>query len=78
MADTIFQPIKSESGNLQGASYNASAQEVVVEFKNGSVYAYAPVSLEEWSDFQSTFQTDESSGRHFNNFIKPKAFTRLK
>lgn len=69
-----MKPIKSS--NLQGASYDAENQTLQVQFKNG-IYEYSDVSPELYANFEATFDTDESSGKFFNQFIKQKPYKKL-
>lgn len=59
------------SSFLKVANYNEVTNEMVVQFRNGAIYAYNVVPAV-WQELISA----ESAGTYFNNFIKPYA-TRL-
>jgi hypothetical protein len=69
-----FQDIKSS--NLVKARYDEEAQCCEVAFKNGT-YRYEGVSPEVFKDFEATFQTEESSGKFFNQHIRPLKYEKL-
>lgn len=67
MADKIeLEPL--ESSNLAGAGYNKDKQILALQFKDGAIFHYAPVSLEQATDFYGA----ESKGRHYSQHIKGK------
>lgn len=65
-----------KSTNLIAADYDAEKQTCDVQFKNGT-YRYHGVTPEKWNAFEATFQSEDSSGRFFNQNIKPLKFEKL-
>jgi hypothetical protein len=61
------------SSNLVSVGYEEETQTLEIEFKNGSVYQYAGVSLDEFSSFMNA----DSKGAYFNARIKHYPTTRL-
>jgi hypothetical protein len=71
-----FKPIKSKSGNLQGAGYEDGKMQV--RFKSGLVYEYEGVNQKEWQDFEKTFASeDTSTGSHFAKHFKMRKFNKI-
>lgn len=69
-----MKPIKST--NLIAANYNADTKQCDVQFKNGT-YRYEGLSADKWAEFESTFQSDDSSGKFFFKHIKPLTFSKI-
>lgn len=61
------------SSNLISVGYEAESQTLEIEFKNGSVYQYHGVPLDEFADFMKA----SSKGTYFNERIKRYAYTKL-
>lgn len=73
MEKFIYEPIKSS--NLQEAAYDGVSK-ARVKFKNGT-YEYEGVTPKIWEEFSATFQSSESTGNYFNQFIKPLPFKKV-
>lgn len=58
--------VLKKSTNLQSAQYDRNNKTLTVSFKSGNVYSYADVSLKDVRELEEA----ESSGKHFNTFIK--------
>lgn len=69
-----FEPIKST--NLLEASFNANEKKMLVRFRGGGLYEY-DVTPEEYAEFAKTFQTEESSGKHFHKNFRTRAFRKV-
>lgn len=66
-----------KSSNLKSANYDGKSK-AIVEFKNGGLYEYEGVKPEVFTEFEKTFQTDDSSGKFFMKNIRPLKFQKLK
>jgi hypothetical protein len=65
------------SSNLDGAKYDATSKTLTLKFKSGGVYEYAGVPSDVYESFAATFQTKDSSGRHFQKHIKSFPCTKV-
>lgn len=63
-----------ESSNLEAVGYDSDANELYVEFKNGSTYKYLDVPFE---NFQGLMDA-ESHGSYLNSVIKKGGFEYVK
>lgn len=70
-----YQPI--QSGNLEGAKYDASKKLLTVKFKGSGEYEYSDVPQGVWNKFQATFQTEDSTGKFFHQHIKKFSYQKL-
>ena len=64
--------VKSSSGNIVAAGYDPDQGRMVVKFKGGREYSYDGVPPEEFEKFESTFESDESTGSHFHRQLRGK------
>lgn len=69
-----FQTI--ESSNLESAAYDGK-DKCQVKFKSGGTYEYSGIKPETWKQFESTFQTKDSSGKFFRANIQKAEFKKL-
>ena len=70
---TNFEPVSSS--NIVAAAFDG-IDKIQIRFTNG-VYQYEGASADLYAKFQSTFQTKNSSGKFFNEFIKPLKFSKI-
>lgn len=56
------------SSNIAAAGYSAETETLVVEFRSGAKYKYPNIPLDQWKDFEATFDGTEgrSAGKFFN------------
>jgi hypothetical protein len=59
---------ESKSSHISGSSYDPDKKQLSITFKNGDVYNYHNVSLEDYNAFKHS----ESHGKYFHNNIKNK------
>lgn len=57
-----------DSSNILSIGYSAARSTLAIEFKSGDVWHYAPISLEQATEFY----TAPSKGKHYTQFIKGK------
>ncbi len=69
MAD--FTPVRSS--NIAGAAWDADAQELLIEFKNGSVYAYPDAGEAAYQDILAA----ASPGEYVNRWLKNQHYRRV-
>jgi hypothetical protein len=64
------EKIKTElvnSSNIKALGYEPTTRVLQVDFWNGAIYQYEPITLEAFHDLKNA----ESIGAHFNLVIKP-------
>ena len=76
--DKVLIMVTIKSSNLSNAEYDQPNKKLVVTFKNGTSYEYTGVSADVYDKFQSTFETDASSGKFFHTHIRGLPYTKLK
>lgn len=67
-----FKAIKSESGNLQSAQYDAQTGELFVKFKGDKCFKYPNFPADKYQEFESRFDgtQSESAGKYFYREIR--------
>ena len=68
-----MQRVPVSSSNLISVGYEEETQTLEIEFKNGSVYQYSGVPLEEFNGFMNA----DSKGTYFHARIKHYPCTKL-
>ncbi|HUF02800.1 MAG TPA: KTSC domain-containing protein [Aridibacter sp.] len=70
---------KINSSNLKSAGYDAENETLVVEFKSGDKYRYAPVPAELYKEFEKEFDGEDgrSAGRFFHARIRSLPFEKV-
>lgn len=69
-AVTELTPVTGSS-NIKAAGYDEESKTMVVEFNSGT-YEYSDVTPYEYDAFAATFDSDASTGRHFNATFRGK------
>lgn len=65
------------SSNLKEAAYDEASRTMSVRFQNGTEYEYPETSKEDYEQFRATFQTEASSGKHFNQNFRGKTYRKV-
>lgn len=62
------------SSQLDSGKYSDVTKKLIIKFKNGAMYEYDNVTMQEWNDLKNA----ASQGRYFNERIKNvKTFRKL-
>ena len=74
MFDHEIERLAVDSSTIRSIGYSAERETCVIEFQNGSIFSYAPMSLAEFEAFGAA----ESRGKWFNEHIRSGKYTSTK